>query len=451
MEMTNREFASHFSDKFTPEIKAFGKETLLTEGFDCLIVTDKEDKEKAYCTHCKKWVKIPANTIHTGSPKSIQAAERRYYNMHCCHGAWGMTEAEIEIEKAAEELREIKKKRKYAWCPECKKKYNVYHQWRMDMSQLDGTVRISIWAKSKVEPDAVVMRSINIERNYGNGDEPVVKDTYKEAERYLFRMGKKTVRQNCNPKGHWEYDENKGWYLKKPGKYRSFIKSIIDRAVRQSTVMWTDYIKGHYRMDITSLKAAIRKTPYYYLFNGRSNYIDHYKSYEYRENYPIYAVGLMNLYSLHPWIELLIKNSMLNIVIDHIRGEGCSQAICWGAKSIKSAVKRYTKQDMKDIMRYNAGQEQVREMDLAFLAEARNKYLPKMTLIEALAVSKEGMYTFKSVCKHAKQLKVTPERVMTYCQKHCSGSHKLGDWLDYLGDARKIGMDLTQKINRKLQ
>ena len=46
MEMTNKEFSSHFSDKFTPEIKAFAKHTLLKEGFDCLIVTDREDKEK---------------------------------------------------------------------------------------------------------------------------------------------------------------------------------------------------------------------------------------------------------------------------------------------------------------------------------------------------------------------------------------------------------------------
>ena len=45
MEMTKKEFASHFSNSFSAEIKHFGRETLLKEGFDCLIVTDKEDKD----------------------------------------------------------------------------------------------------------------------------------------------------------------------------------------------------------------------------------------------------------------------------------------------------------------------------------------------------------------------------------------------------------------------
>ena len=76
MEMTNKEFSSHFSDTFTPEIKSFGRETLLKEGFDCLIVTDKEDKEKAYCTHCKKWVKIPGDNLHSGSPRTAWRRER---------------------------------------------------------------------------------------------------------------------------------------------------------------------------------------------------------------------------------------------------------------------------------------------------------------------------------------------------------------------------------------
>lgn len=444
--MTNKEFSAHFSNAFTKSIKDFGTDTLLHEGFDCLIVTDREDKEKAFCTHCKKWVKIPGNTIHTGSPKSIQAAERREYYMHCCHGVWGMTKSNIIMETAAEEKRAAMKKRKYAICPECKFRYSVYHQWRMNMSQLDGVVSISVWAKSKVEPGAVVMRRIEIDREYGNGTEPVVKDTYKEAERYLFRMGKKTVRQNCNARGHWEYDEKSGWLFVRSGK-RIFVKSIIDRAVRQSTVMWTDYIKGNYRMDLVSLRTAIRNTPYFYLFNGKQNYIRHYKQYEYRESYPIYTVGLMDLYSLHPWVELLLKNGMENIVIDHIRGAGEKGAICWGAKTIKSAVKRFTKQDMKDVMALNAGQTQVTEKDLAFLAEAREKFMPKMTVAEAVVCYKEGRETLSHVWERAKGLKVKPERVVAYCLKHCTGYHKLGDWLDYIADAGKIGLDLTQGIN----
>lgn len=446
MAMTNKEFSSHFSDTFTPEIKSFGRETLLKEGFDCLIVTDKEDKEKAYCTHCKKWVKIPGDTIHTGSPKSIQAAERREYNRHCCHAVWGMTEGDIELEKADEERRLAIKRRKYALCPECGCTFNVYHQWRMDMSQLDGTVSISIWAKSKVEPGAVVMRRIEIERNYGNGDEPVVKDTYREAERYLFRMGKKTVRQNCNPRGHWAYDKNKGWYLKKAGRNRSFIKSIIDRAMKQSTVMWSDYVKGHYRMNIASLKTAIRNTPYQYLFTGIRNYIRNYEHYPYREGYPLYTVNLMDLYSLHPWVELLLKNGMENIVIDHVRKIGHSGAICWGAKSIKSAVKRFTKQDMKDILAINSGQELVTEKHLSILAEARELQM-QLTVRQAIQIEKNGADKLTHMIFEARRLHLRPECVLEYCMKEGGIGYAIGDWLDYIADAGRVGLDLKDRTN----
>ena len=123
--------------------------------------------------------------------------------------------------------------------------------------------------------------------------------------------------------------------------------------------MWSDPIKGHYRMDIKSLREAIKGTQFQYLFKGRSNYINHYDQYDYRAGYPLHVIGLMDLYSLHPWVEVLLKNSMENIVIDHLRGGGCRGAICWGAKSIKSAVKRFSKQDMKDVLRCNAGQRRI--------------------------------------------------------------------------------------------
>ena len=446
MAMTNKEFSSHFSDTFTPEIKAFGRETLLKEGFDCLIVTDKEDKEKAYCTHCKKWVKIPGDTIHTGSPKSIQAAERREYNRHCCHhGVWGMTEGDIELEKADEERRQAIKRRKYALCPECGHTFNVYHQWRMDMSQLDGTVSISIWAKSKVEPGAVVMRRIEIERNYGNGDEPVVQDTYKEAERYLFRMGKKTVRQECRPRREWVF-VNKTGIWRKVKRQRRFIKSIIDRAVRQSTVMWNDYIKGHYRMNIASLKTAIRNTPYQYLFTGKRNYIRNYEHYPYRESYPLYTVNLMDLYSLRPWVELLLKNGMENIVIDHVRKIGHSGAICWGAKSIKSAVKRFTKQDMKDILAINSGQEPVTEKHLSILAEARELQM-QLTVRQAIQIEKNGADKLTHMIFEARRLHLRPECVLEYCMKEGGIGYAIGDWLDYIADAGRVGLDLEDRTN----
>ena len=115
MEMTNKEFSSHFSDTFTPEIKAFGRETLLKEGFDCLIVTDKEDKEN--------------------SPRT---AWRRERDSHYCTAAY------LNIPEEELRRREAYKARKEATCPSCKYTLSVYHQWRMDMSQLDSIIS-GVW------------------------------------------------------------------------------------------------------------------------------------------------------------------------------------------------------------------------------------------------------------------------------------------------------------------
>lgn len=436
MEMTNKEFSSHFSDSFTAEIKSFGRETLLKEGFDCLIVTDKEDKEKAYCTHCKKWVKIPGDNLHTGSPRSIQ---RREYREYCCHAGYSMiSESELQRRKDIEE-------RKSQTCPECGWKLSVYHQWRMDMSCLDGVVSISVWDKSRVDPAAVVMRRIEISRHYGNDGKNIVKDTFIEAERFLFRMGHKTVRQNCVAVMFSKKSEK--WYTGK-----KFVKSVRDSAFRQTNFAYYDKVEGHYRMNVGSLLRATDGTPYQYLFDGGgSNYLSCYDQYEYRESYPLYVVNYMDLYSLRPWIEVLIKNGMENLVLEHIRGKGCRGAICWGAKTIKSAVKRFRKQDMKDILEYNRQalhpSSFVGENVLSVLALAREKLDPQMTVRQAVQVAREGYGVFDRMCTVSERLGLPSRKVLEYCKEEGGIGHAMGDWLDYIRDAEKIGLDLGDKTN----
>lgn len=438
MEMTNKEFSSHFSDKFSPEIKSFGRETLLKEGFDCLIVTDKEDKEKAYCTHCKKWVKIPGDNLHSGSTRT---AWRRERDSHYCTAAY------LNIPEEELRRREAYKARKEATCPSCKYTLSVYHQWRMDMSQLDGTVSITVFAKSKVQPDAVVLRRIEIYREYGNDAGHVVKDTFSEEERYLFRMGRKTVRQKCH------YLETKYKNGKWSSRYiRKFVNSIRDSAFRQSNFAYYDKVEGHYRMNIGTLLDAIEGTPYQYLFaGGERNYLNHYNQYEFRDSYPLYVVSYMDLYSLHPWIELLIKNGMDNLVIDHIRGKGCKGGINWAAKSIKSAVKRFTKQDLKDVMEHNSQQvtmgNHVNETVLSVLAFIRDKIDPQMTLKQAVQVAREGYGTLESMYAKAEKLGLSGRKVLEYSLKEGGLGHAMGDWLDYIRDAKKIGLDLRDKRN----
>ena len=436
MEMTNKEFSSHFSDSFTAEIKSFGREALLKEGFDCLIVTDKEDKEKAYCTHCKKWVKIPGDNLHTGSPKTAWRRERD--SQYC-------TAAYLCIPEEERQRRMAIKERKNAVCPSCKFKLSVYHQWRMDMGQLDGTVSISVWAKSKVDSAAVVMRRIEIERYYGNDADHIVKDTFREAERYLFRMEHKTVRQKCNVE-RWS-KKNKRWYTGK-----EYVNSIRDSAFRQSNFAYYDKVEGHYRMNVGSLLSATDGTQYQYLFQGGDrNYLNHYDKYEFRDSYPLYVVNYMDLYSRHPWIELLIKNGMDNLIIDHIRGEGCRGGINWAAKNIKNAVKRFTKQDMKDVMEYNSQQMSIRchvdETTLSVLALVRKNLNPQMTLKQAMQVAKEGYGQLEKMFIEAAKLGLSGKKVMEYSMKEGGLGHAIGDWLDYIQDAKRIGLNLQDERN----
>ena len=69
--MELEEFNRHFSDEITKKIKLFARRALLSACYDCLIVEDKENKKRAFCTHCKKWVEIPEDNRHTGSPQYI--------------------------------------------------------------------------------------------------------------------------------------------------------------------------------------------------------------------------------------------------------------------------------------------------------------------------------------------------------------------------------------------
>ena len=82
------------------------------------------------------------------------------------------------------------------------------------------------------------------------------------------------------------------------------------------------------------------------------------------------------------------------------------------------------------------------------MADARNNYFPKMTLFEAVKIAKEGMGTLDRLYQKAKQLKISAEKALAYCLKQSNGrTNIIGDWLDYLGEAKKIGLDLTRETN----
>ena len=86
------------------------------------------------------------------------------------------------------------------------------------------------------------------------------------------------------------------------------------------------------------------------------------------------------------------------------------------------------------------------ETQLSFLAYARETASPKFTLEMAVAFAGEGLGTLDRIGETAQRLRLRVEKVLEYCLK-LGKSTSLRDWMEYLDDARKIGLDLTKESN----
>ena len=276
----------------------------------------------------------------------------------------------------------------------------------------------------------------------------MIEDQYLDAERYLFRMGKKAIRQKrtCLVS---EYTY--GFKKKRRPKY-FFIKRINDAAGYTDNYMRGDPVRGEYYFDIESFAEAIKKTPYQYLFSTDESIWDEFditRPGKFRIGYPIHLVKLLNMYSMHPWIELMKKNGMGNIIEDRLQGEGSFGGINWAAKTAKTAFKKFQKQDFKDILAYK---KLVSERALSVLALAREHIFPGLRLKDAIELENKNNYGLVSKLWDLKtKLHLSPEQVFRYCEKQKGNKSRYQnifcDWLDYLIDATKIELDLTVKRN----
>lgn len=239
-----------------------------------------------------------------------------------------------------------------------------------------------------------------------------------------------------------------------------FIKRINDVAAYTYNYVRGDPLRGEYYLDILSFIDAIKQTPYQYLIPADEDIQDLFDISRpglFRIGYPINLVKLLNMYSMHPWIELMNKNGMKNIIEDRLQGEGCFGGINWAAKTAKSAFKKFSKQDFKDVLAYNLKNKiPVREYELSVLALAREHLFPGLRLEGAIKLTNRvGYGLISKLWDLETKLHLTLEQVFRYCEKQ-KGDEKhgnngkdsiLADWLDYMIDAPKIELDLTDKSN----
>ena len=306
--MELEEFNCHFSDEITQKIKLFARRALLSAGYDCLIVEEKENKKRAFCTHCKKWVEIPEDNRHTGSPQYIR--KRGYQGVKYA----GFEKGKIQI------------------CKSCRKRLNVYHAWRLDLGQLNVALSISIWQKSRIDKQAITMRRIEVNRSFSTKE--IVKDTFVEMERYLFRMGKKTLRTK---KRIYFYPTGESNY--RAAEY-GFVKSIKDRAAYNFSFTSIDPIAGEYFMDMTGFDHAIANTPFQYCSYKLVDLSSYQGRCGFDKGYPELLVQYLDLYSTRPWVEILIKNRLSSLIEEKLRDGEFRNVIDWRSSSIGRAVRK---------------------------------------------------------------------------------------------------------------
>ena len=413
MEMTKSEFARHFSKAYTDEIKSFAKRAFWGSGDNYLIVKDKENKRRAFCTYCKKWVNIPEDNKHKDSVR----------------------------------------------CPYCGYSFTVMHVWRNSLYNLENTISLSVWEKSKVEPGAIVMRRIEVWRDFGftSTRKVPVLDVYMEAERYLFRPGKKALRMKYT-RLYGEFTKHSDDWTKH--HQTMFIKTVKDRAANSYSFMNPDPLHGWYFMDMDSFVKAIQGTPYQYC---AYNLIDLGESYFMMgvsgTFYPERLVQYLDLFSTRPWVEILVKNGLANIVAEKIQGECYAGTINWAGKTIAQAVKRFTRQDLKDIRELNQDYyAKVSSDDLALLLELREHIFSDISLKASLKICNRG--TEHTPCSYLSKIRelgsnrlTTLERFRRFFAKQKKINQKLElqdllyDWLDYLKDLEKLQMDITDPTN----
>ena len=89
----------------------------------------------------------------------------------------------------------------------------------------------------------------------------------------------------------------------------------------------------------------------------------------------------------------------------------------------------------------------VDETTLSVLAFVREKIDPQMTLKQAIQIAREGYGQLETMYAKAERLGLSGRKVMEYSLKEGGLGHAIGDWLDYIRDAEKVGLDLRDKRN----
>ena len=425
--MSTREFMSHFCDKFPKNFLGFAENYIKEHGEHFLVFGDRNDKEKAYCTSCRKDV-----VVH-GGPKM----RKRSLHNTCPQNAYRLSREDFES----------------VICPNCGKRLRSIRLWaNKNFTYRENHYLINYYAKSQVDKNIVTCQGVEFRRIYDKLGH--VHLSHKIAAWYLFRQHGPNlmIREGING-----WTEN-GWTYKKVEQ-----GTINDIGNRSESFNWYD---GHMLTYMYSFKHAIRHTFLQYCCN---DYIDLCRLYGGTDN--LLLIKYLDLYKKHPWIELLIKGGYQHLIEQYLGGrtftyydyqtKNYKSFINWRTNSIKHAF----------VVKLNPD-------DQKYLNSHQDDFVNLMTVKAALAsgnfdvplkdIGKHFDYTLlnidnlKAVINLHQQKLFSFQRLDAYykrqkdlgCLPHGSGYRQKTkltdfqiDYIDYLHDCLNMGIDLTNKSN----
>lgn len=267
--------------------------------------------------------------------------------------------------------------------------------------------------KSVIDPQVVICKGYYVTRDYHDYKNPNTK--YELNAVYIFKA-KKSVMLNANYGWGWPWNEhstifdfNTGWLAPKMC-YCSF--ESIGEAIKDTSFQHIPYkeFQGHFSM-----------------------------------------VKLFDEYSKHPCIEYLVKEGLINLVEDKLRGYATLRSINWNGKTIFKVLKM-NKADLRELRSKNV------HIDFEFLKifQDSKKMKWNLTIEEMKNILEKYSCYYDALRNDAKYSPL--KRVLKYLSKqytkfngtkanrhYYSEFQPITIYKDYLGDCKLLGLDMKNE------
>ncbi|MGX5183783.1 PcfJ domain-containing protein [Streptomyces avermitilis] len=363
------EFSAHFPAKFSEAIKDYATNVLLLRS-RYMFFKSVMGVQFGYCTHCRK-------TSRTEGLKHTKA---------------GMTTT----------------------CSKCGSICKVRAAGISKKFVYDSGIFV-YYEKSRIDPQAIVARTIYAYRDYTKGYEKV-ETMFSVKAMYVFKPGKSQMFK-CSD---WH---EKYWFE------TSSVYSILFSYNRESK------LAVHY----DSIAAAVKGTPFQY--STWEHYTEHSD-----------LVEFFSLYSRYPCVEYLTKFGMKYFVEAKLKGSGTYGAINWNGKTIDKVL-RLTKHQIKEIKEMRDASVELHPLTLR-LQQITRKDQSNLPLSELQVIAKTYNDNFDNFKKPLKY--TTLRKAVRYVEGQSRRRKRkkqintatyiiLGWWKDYLTECEMLNMDLSQE------